>query len=164
VWQAIYRNGPVTREQVLTLTRVSETSVTKALTALEENGRVVRQAGGPDTFKSPRIDIPVGQAQGWEAAVFDHYQAVLSAVCAKLSAGEARSERADVTGGATYSLDLWPGHPMEGEALSTLQRVRAMLEDLRARLDAVNAQHQNEPNERLVFYVGQHFVSDRYVE
>lgn len=161
VWQAVYRNGPVTREQLLVLTRMSEASCERALTALEADGRALRHAGEPATFTSPRIDVPVGQSRGWEAAVFDHYQAVLSAICAKLSAGEGRSEHKDTTGGATYSLDLWPDHPMRGEVLSTLERVRAMLEDLRARLDAVNATSQRSPSERLLFYVGQHLLTDR---
>jgi hypothetical protein len=36
-----------------------------------------------------------------------------------------------------------------------------MLEDLRARLDAVNATSQRLPSERLLFYVGQHLLTDR---
>jgi hypothetical protein len=161
VWQAIYRNGPVTRSQLATLTRLSESACDAALERLLTSGRAERAGENLEQYTSSRIDVPVGQAHGWEAAVFDHYQAMLSAICAKLSQGDARSDKGDLTGGATYSLDLWPGHPLESEVLGTLRRVRAMLEELRERLDETNQQAKQVPSERLVFYFGQHFKSDR---
>lgn len=158
VWQAVYRARPISREQLVQLLRLPDEVMDAAIEALTSEGRIEREPDG--TFTSKHLDVPVGQAAGWEAAVFDHYQAMVGALCAKLAAREARSARSDLTGGATYSLDIWRGHPMEEEVLGTLQRVRTELESMRARLDAiVVAEHP--PVERLVFYFGQHFKSDR---
>jgi hypothetical protein len=148
-------------DEVANLTRLPEAAVHAALAVLLEDGRAERVAGDAARYISRRIDVPVGQAKGWEAAVFDHFQAMVSAICAKLAAGGTRSARGDLTGGATYSLDLFPGHPLEAEAHGTLERVRAELEDLRARIDAVNAQDPSPRTDRLLFYFGQHLRSDR---
>jgi hypothetical protein len=132
----------------------------RALAELESAGRVTREAcNGRVTFSSDRLEVPVGQAQGWEAAVFDHFQAMVSAISTKLSSRSLRSDHNDVTGGATYSIDIWPGHPLESEALGTLSRVRAMVEDLRDRVDATNASASRRAEDRVVFYMGQYVKS-----
>ncbi len=159
VWQAIYRARAITRAQLVQQTRLTEEIVESAVNSLIQDERVAVEADG--TLSSQRIDVPVGQAQGWEAAVFDHYQAMVGAICAKLSARETRSERGEFTGGATYSLDLWPNHPLESEILGTLQRVRDQLESLRKRVDEHNESQQQRICARLIFYFGQHFCSDR---
>jgi hypothetical protein len=164
VWQTVYRQGPVTIDQLIETTRLGEAVCHQALGSLLGDGRVRRLGGEPASYASDQIEVPVGHENGWEAAVFDHFQAMVSAICAKLSAGAGRSTKADRTGGATFSLDLWPGHPLEEEALGSLARVRDMLEDLRARLDQINAESGKAPTERLIFYVGQHFKSDLPLE
>ena len=164
VWQAVFRNGPITRDAIKDVTRLPAEACRAALAALLQDGRVERALGDSESYVSHRLDVPVGQAQGWEAAVFDHYQAVVTALCAKLSQGEGSSQASEATGGATYTLDLWQGHPMEAELLGTLSRFRAALETLRARLDAHNAAAERQPDERLVIYVGQHFKTDRSTE
>lgn len=161
VWQTVYQNAALDLEQLTLLTRLSERACLKALDALLRDGRVECTGDDPEQYSSARLDVPVGQSEGWEAAVFDHYQAVLNALCAKLAVGESRAERHDVTGGATYSLDLWPGHPLEEEVLGSLQQVRHIMEDLRARLDQATHEHGRKPSERLIFYVGQHFKTHR---
>src|SRR5690606_5286261 len=160
VWQAVYRNSPLALDSLLSMTRLSETACQKALDTLLADGRVERAAGDPPAYTGSRLEVPVGQSQGWEAAVFDHFQAVLNAICAKLAQGENRSGRDDPTGGTTYSLDLWPGHPLEAEVLASLERVRRSMDDLRQRLDQVNASSGVTPSERLVFYAGQHLQRD----
>jgi hypothetical protein len=159
VWQTVYRNGPALLTELVAITRLAESSVELALATLTADGRVERDAD--DRYSSQRLEVPVGFAHGWEAAIFDHFQALVGAVCAKLSTGEDRSDERDHTGGATFHLDLWPGHPLEAEALGTLARLRSQMEDLRARIDAVSAERSIKPSERLIVYVGQHFKSDR---
>lgn len=161
VWQAVYRNSPLALDSLRSMTRLSDAACQKALDTLLADGRVERVAGEGEAYTSSRLEVLVGQTQGWEAAVFDHFQAVLNAICAKLAQGENRSGRDDHTGGTTYSLDLWPGHPLEAEVLASLERVRQSMDDLRARLDQVNAAAGVAPSERLVFYAGQHLQRDR---
>jgi hypothetical protein len=108
-------------------------------------------------YAAERFEVPVGAAVGWEAAVFDHYQALVTAVMTKLKRGSARGEAGDHTGGSTWTLEVWPGHPLEQEAKTTLRSVRSQVDALRARVDA----HRNEPPrgvpvDRVVFYAGQY--------
>jgi hypothetical protein len=115
-------------------------------------------------YSSERLDVPVGQGHGWEAAVFDHFQAVVSAITNKLRSGQSRSERSDITGGATYTLDIWRGHPLEIRVLGTLAQVRAQLEALRGEVDAENAKAPREPSLRVIFYMGQDIREDEKLD
>jgi hypothetical protein len=161
VWQTVFHHQSLDITRLVTLTRLSEEVCRQALDALIAAGRVERSGQGTEQFTSAQLDVPVGQSEGWEAAIFDHFQAVLSALCAKLALGENRAERSDATGGATYALDLWPGHPLEQEALGSLEKVRVLMDDLRMRVDRVTAEQQQKPSERLTFYVGQHWKNNR---
>jgi hypothetical protein len=127
VWQAVFRNGPVTQQEILDVTRLPVDSCRAAIEALLADGHIEKVPGDGDACISDRLDVPVGQAHGWEAAVFDHFQAVVNAICAKLSQGEGGSRAGELTGGATYTFDLWSGHPLEDELLGTLARVRGEL-------------------------------------
>ncbi len=161
VWQAVYRRGPLTDAEAAQATGLSATDCIQSLARLVADGRVQTQLQAQRTlYSSTRLDVPVGQGRGWEAAVFDHFQAVLSAIANKLRSGQSRAERADVTGGATYTLDIWRGHPLEARVLGTLAQVRAQLEALRAEVDAENARAAEEPNLRVIFYMGQDIRED----
>jgi hypothetical protein len=90
-------------------------------------------------------------------AVLDHFQALVSAVTAKLASGAARSRADDTVGGSTWSIDLWAGHPLEREALGTLARVRAEIDDLRRRVDSESARTAaGGPRKRVIYYIGQY--------
>jgi len=160
VWQTIYRNGPLDLPRIESITRLPLQKCAHALEALLENGRVERVDADAELFQSRRLDVPVGQAEGWEAAIFDHYQAMVAAICDKLARRSDCADSSDTTGGATYSLDLWPGHPLENEVLSSLGRVRTMMEGLRSRVDHENKKLRRPISRRFVFYVGQHLKSD----
>jgi hypothetical protein len=112
-------------------------------------------------YASERFDVPVGSDAGWEVAVLDHFQALVAAVCVKLRAGSARSKHDDVTGGGTFSFEVWPGHPLEVEARSMLAKVRGLVNDLRGRVDLHNASAE-APALRtpVVFYMGQYVKDD----
>jgi len=86
---------------------------------------------------------------------------VVTAICAKLSQGDASSSASDLTGGATFTFDLCAGHPMEEELLGTLTRLRDELESTRRRLDEVNGGLSRQLDSRLVVYFGQHYKTDR---
>src|SRR5689334_22596117 len=82
VWLAVYRHGPISRAALLESTRLSEESLDAALAILAGDGRVeaIRGADGTSSYRSARFDVPVGSSQGWEAAVLDHFQAMVSAI------------------------------------------------------------------------------------
>lgn len=158
VWLAVYRGGPITRADIEQQVRASTEQCCGALERLLEAGHISSDGEGEQrTYTSPRLEIPLGQSHGWEAAVLDHFQAMVTAVVTKLSAGAASSRRGDQVGGSTWTLEVGKQHPLREEALSTLARLRRELEDLRERIDAHNrAIAPAEPPERVVVYVGQY--------
>jgi hypothetical protein len=161
VWQAVYRSGPLSLGEVAQTTGLGADDCEQSLARLGSEGRVQTQARDRQpVYSSERLDVPVGQEHGWEAAVFDHFQAVVSAIANKLRAGPPRSERGDVTGGATYSLDIWRGHPLEARAMGALAQVRSQLELLRAEVDHENAKTSRASNLRVIFYMGQDIRED----
>jgi hypothetical protein len=139
-WLGVYRKGPATLELV-------------------GEGRVTQSDETPPRYAAARFEVPFGESQGWEAAILDHYQAMVFAICAKLDEKSSGARALDTTGGSTWSLDVWPGHPLQSEAKGTLSRIRGELEDLRRRVDAHNeaqaASATPGPRERVVLYVGQ---------
>ena len=110
-------------------------------------------------YKSSGFFVPFESDVGWEAAVFDHYQALVTTIGAKLAGGTNRAHRHDQVGGSTYGFDLWDGHPLEAEVLNTLQRLRTEVGDLRSRVDEWNAMNDSGPRSyRATVYVGQNTV------
>jgi hypothetical protein len=176
-WLAVYRHGPVELPRIAELTRLGTESCEVALATLTADGRVEQQAQG---YVAREFSVPLGSAQGWEAAVLDHFQAMVGAISAKLSRATYRSQARDVVGGSTWSLDVWDGHPLQEEALGTLARVRAELEDLRTRVDAHTPSDASSSSgssgrtrtsgprgaarQRVVFYLGQYVREDASAE
>ena len=158
VWLSVYRNGPASLARISQLTRLGEDTCQAALDALLTDGRARKlERGASIEYASDKFDVPLGASHGWEAAVLDHFQAMIAAVTTKLALSSSRARSEDVVGGSTWTLDVWEGHPLEREALGTLSRVRAAIEDLRQRIDAHNAKSTRDGGEKkIVFYMGQY--------
>ena len=114
VWILIARHSPLKHSELLELSQLEPRAVDEALAQLVADGRVTRspaaashqpRVGATDEaeYTSGECVIPFGQSAGWEASVFDHYQAVVTAICAKLAAGSATAVRQEEIGGSTYS-------------------------------------------------------------
>jgi hypothetical protein len=165
VWQVVYRRGPLSELDVAQATGLATDECAQSLARLIGDGRVQLQTRQEHlVYSSERLEVPVGQGHGWEAAVFDHFQAAVSAITNKLRSGQSRSEHRDVTGGATFTLDIWRGHPLQARVLGTLAQVRAQLEALRAEVDAMNAEAAREANLRVIFYIGQDIREDEKLD
>jgi hypothetical protein len=157
LWALVFRHGPLSREQLGQRVALSAEKLDAALLRLLEQGRVGHRRRGDEVlYVAPELTVGFEEPAGWEAAVWDHYQAVVQTITAKLER-ERVANRDDTVGGSTYTLLVWPGHPLEHEALSQLKRYRAEQSELRARVDRYNAAHAL-PAERteVVVYVGQH--------
>jgi len=124
-------------------------------------GRVERLPGEAELrYQCQSCVIPVGAPVGWEAAVYDHFQAMVTALVTKVRSGRLQARRSDAVGGSTYTYDLWPGHPHRDEVLGLLREVRAKGVALREKVESYNAQvglPRDEP-ERVIFYAGQTVV------
>ena len=154
LWALIYREGPITLAE-LRKTHVDVEQLEPAIARLLEAGRVERaKPEGPFTARS--LVLPLGSPVGWEAAVFDHFKAVVNTVTRRLGMSRERPALADRVGGSTYTLDVWPGHPLAEQAYETLKNLRSQLTQLRDGVERYNAEHPvPERYTQVLMYVGQ---------
>lgn len=153
LWLLLYREGPVSTEDLAKLSGVKEPHLAVPLRRLQSEGRIANETGKWSAFE---FCVPLGSEVGWEAAMLDHYQALVRTLSARLSRVDEHTQPGDETGGSTYTMHVWPGHPLECEAVGTLRRVREELAELRSRVAEYNRQHVGPGTYRsVVFYAGQ---------
>jgi len=154
LWALIYREGPLTFDE-LSRKHIDARELEPALSRLLEGGRIEQDASDA-AYRARSLFVPLGASVGWEAAVFDHFRALVSTVIRRLESARARTDAADRVGGSTYTLDVWRGHPLEQEAYETLRKLRSELGSLRERVEAYNADHQMPDDyTQVILYVGQ---------
>jgi hypothetical protein len=161
VWLAVHRAGPTTLHQIGAAVPLDRERLEAALGELVRLGRVSRtERDGIAVYRSDECVIPMGDARGWEAAVFDHYQAMVTAICTKLRIGNTRADAKDTIGGSTFGFSIWQGHPHEQEVLGLLARLRSESSALRAKVAEYNAAHprNDEACTKVIAYVGQTIV------
>lgn len=152
VWMAVYRNQGLDELQLRALAPGKEANLLKIVAQLEDEGRLTRTGDG---WTCAEYSVELGESHGWEAAVFDHYQSVVQAICTKLRNGKTRALPADRIGGSTFTYDIWPGHPLEERVYAQLGSMRAEAGALWDELQAFNAEHPRGEVDRVTFYCGQ---------
>lgn len=159
VWVAVHRYGPLSNSALLQVIPAQPSLIGRALEVLLGDGRVERtERNGEVEYSSEYCHVPPGTAGGWEAAVFDHYQAVVTTICSKLTLASTNANLADEVGASTFRYDVWSGHPLRDEVVALLGRVREQMRDLRRRVEEHN---QTSPGpsvaelEHHLAYVGQ---------
>jgi hypothetical protein len=158
VWVMVYRGGSMTRDGLREQLPVEADELEEALCSLVEEGRLTVAGNGDSAvYRASEFLVPVDAEVGWEAAVFDHFQAVVRAIVGKVRQGRARSTPNDVNGGATLTFDVYPGHPQHEQATDLLRRVRAEVNELWNEVERYNQQHpvSEELLHRVSFYFGQ---------
>jgi hypothetical protein len=156
IWATIYRHGPLSRGALLERCALRPEALEASLARLCSNSRVTEQAAADGAiYCSSELVIGLGDPIGWEAAVLDHFQALVKTVCQKLML-EPAARATDVVGGSTYTFVVWSGHPLEREVHAQLAQFRQAQSDLRRRVDAHNAEH-GIPSQhmRVITYGGQ---------
>jgi hypothetical protein len=154
VWVGVYR-GAATAPAIVDLLGLELAQVTRALATLVERGHLRQDEAG--AFRGAGPLVPVGSEHGWEAAVFDHFQAVVTAITRKLQNGGRRSADGDTVGGTTLSFEVHAGHPLRAEVLGLLQRTRTEVNALWRSVGEHNAEQPcpSEEREIVSFYFGQ---------
>ena len=154
VWVFVYRNGPLSPQKLGSLLSRSKEAVDAVTDRLVQTGRVRREADG--RLVAEEFVLPLGASVGWEAAVFDHFQAVVQTVCQRLRQTSFGPPLAESVGGSTYTFDIWPGHPLEAEVMAQLAKARKSQGELRRRVEAHNAEVGLPPSyQQVTSYVGQ---------
>jgi hypothetical protein len=152
-WVLIYREGPFSSERLRELLGRSAAATNEVIERLLASSRVQRAPDGQLLAKD--FVVPLGSSAGWEAAVFDHVQAVVQTICQRLQAAASADAAANV-GGSTYSFDVWPGHPLEQAVKAQLRELRERLGALRQQVDEHNRAHGLPvEHQQVVTYVGQ---------
>ena len=156
----VSRFGPLSIAQLRDHVKLPEAQLRAVLDRLIETARIERTSSDHgDEYSCERWLISFGEASGWEAAVFDHYQALVTAICVKLRKGKLAAALGEAVGGSTYTFDVWPGHPLEREVTGLLQAFRNQGKALREKVEAYNAAHSktaaSEREMRVITYVGQ---------
>jgi hypothetical protein len=162
LWALIYQLGPLSADGVLEHCGLERAELEAALSRLVNSGCVERnEEQGVSIYRSSSLVIPLGAPVGWEAAVFDHFKAMVNTIAARLGDERASPSLADRVGGSTYSLDVWDGHPLADEVYGTLARLRSLLSEQRARVEQFNAAHGvPESYTRVVLYAGQCLIRE----
>jgi hypothetical protein len=161
IWALVYRLGPIGMKALMGDSGGDETLFSPSLNRLVETGRVERTEGeGGTLFSAKDLVIPLGAPAGWEGAVFDHFKAVLSTITARLTT-ENPSNTKQNSGGCTFTLEVWEGHPYAEEVYGTLTRVRAQLSDQRAKVEKYNSEHPiPQDHTRVLMYAGQSLIDE----
>jgi hypothetical protein len=163
LWAFIYREGPVTRVELDAFAASDRARVDEALARLSALGNVqVTGEGEQRKYHAQRLEVLLEAEVGWEAAVFDHYRALVQTICQRLSQGAGAAVAQGRAGGSTFTFDVWEGHPHAEEAYSALARFRASHAELYERIERFNAEHGRPAEyDQVIVYGGQHVRSAR---
>lgn len=158
----MYREGAIGAKQLASLAQTDVATIETALQRLLEAGRIERsEQDGVASYRASSLLIPLGASVGWEAAVFDHFKALVTTVMRRVRENRSVTAIGDQLGGSTYTIDVWDGHPLAEEVYATLGRLRASLSDLRARVQEFNADNAlPQSYTRAVIYVGQSLTQE----
>lgn len=153
-WLSIYHQGPLDLLSLALHLRVDGAVLRTAVQSLIEDGRV--EETDDQRLAATTLYIPVGASRGWEAAVFDHFQGMVTSIGRKLLRGSG-SSAVDEVGGGTLNFEIYAGHPDEAEVRGLLARTRHEVNALWARVEARNALEPipDDQKKRVVFYYGQ---------
>jgi hypothetical protein len=149
----IYHEGPFSSEALCKRTELDREACEAAVARLLSSGRIELADA---QYRASSLVLPLGSPVGFEAAMFDHFRAVVNTLTSRLREGRGATSLRDRGGGSTYTVEIWPGHPLEEEAYGTLGRLREQIGTLRSRIEAHNATGPTPENHtKLHLYVGQ---------
>jgi hypothetical protein len=159
----MFREAPLTVAETAQKVQAEVAEVEAALGRLLAAGRLERiqpEGASEPRYRARQLVIPLGAPVGWEAAVFDHFKALVTTILGRLREDRAAALE-DQIGGSTYTIDVWPGHPLADETYGALARMRAQLSELRARVLEFNAEREvPDVHNRVVIYVGQSVIPE----
>ncbi len=160
LWAFVFSEGSVGFDRLRRLRGLTTQDLQSALDRLVASGLVARDdVAGEPRYSARTLSIPLGAQVGWEAAVYDHFQAVVRTIAQKL-ASKLTADARDTVGGSTFTFKVWAGHPLEHEVMGSLARFRRDYEDLRERVRAFNDSNPTPKEWRRVVVYGGQSVTD----
>jgi hypothetical protein len=140
IWAVIRREGPLSSSALADRTALRAGELEAALARLSQDERIERALGddGVDSYRARSIVIPLGSRSGWEAAVYDHFHALVKTIVCKFRQDSEGAAPDDRVGGSTYTFEVWDGHPFAERVYGHLARYRATTSELRGQVDQHN--------------------------
>lgn len=152
----LYRLGRASASTIAAETGMSEAQARLTLNDLTRRGQVRVIEDEPLSYAiDGDVAKPIQNDMGWEASAFHHFAAVVDAMVHKLDTVGRRTQRADTTGGSTYTYDIWEGHPLEEEVEGLLGRFREIASRLDKEDRKLKSQVDMRPTKRVRLYFGQ---------
>jgi hypothetical protein len=150
----IYRSSSLSRDELAAQLNVRVSEVQEALDVLREEARVEERDG---QFRAASFLIDENAEHGWEAAAFDHFQAVAKALANKVYLRSRSSDGAKLVSGTTLHFDLTSDHPMLPKVLRLLEQTRELCDAVWEEVFRYNELHPVKDEDRvsLTFYLGQ---------
>jgi hypothetical protein len=158
VWGSVYRAPGITLEALLAEFQCSEPELRAAVEILTEDGRVQASVSSSGTsYTAATYRIAPGAEHGWESAVFDHFQAVATAIAQKLQLAAEAPESKRIVGGSTVRFELEANHPHRERVIGLVEEVRTLVNQVWDEVCAYNDAHPIDPDRRfnVSFYFGQ---------
>ncbi len=168
LWAIIYREGPISRDALLALGGIDAERLDSSIERLSQSARIVPTGTHESVeYRATSFVVERGSPVGFEAAVFDHFQALVKTICCRLRGDPTELERPvevarqELAGGSTYTFDLWANHPFANEVLSTLSEYRERMSHLREQVEQHNSK-QGLPTSyvKVVSYAGQCLIQE----
>jgi hypothetical protein len=153
----LFREGPMTLEQLCKRSGRSEAACLPLLEQLRQDGALEELAApnGSTLYRVSDYHIPVGMTAGYEVAILDHVTAMCAAVCKKVRLGRHEATAADLHGGTTFSFDVPVGHPLETEIAGFLKGARVQMETWLEASRTASKGERGRPMRRVTIYTGQ---------
>ena len=160
LWITVYREGPIDADDLAATLRLERKIVDMLLEQLLSEARIELDDPEALTYRSHQCVLPLGDPVGWEASLFDNFQATVAAICTKLRGGDRGASSGDLVGGSTYSFDLSPEHPCKDSVLALLRETRERVSLLRSEVTSYNNQNSLHGGNSIkaTFYFGQNVV------
>jgi hypothetical protein len=149
IWLKVFHEEAKTAADLERQLGVDGMRIAEALEELAASDRVQLQAG---ELKANNVVIRVG-ADGKEAAMLDHFQAVAKVIAKRASASAVDASE----GGATFMFSIFRGHPFENEVKALFQQHRAAVAALWNKVSEHNKSIdlQKARADQVTFYLGQ---------
>lgn len=154
VWLDVSRHPGSMPNEVATRLGLEQETVDVAVKLLRSQGQLTSDESEP--LEATAMVVSLDAEQGFEVAVFDHFQAMANALAAKLRLRELGKADPNV-GGGTFSYEVAEGHPLAKDVLGFLERTRKEASSLWERVEAHNkvSPLAEDDIKRVVFYFGQ---------
>ncbi|NUN13814.1 MAG: ArsR family transcriptional regulator [Myxococcales bacterium] len=156
----LYREGPLSLADLAERLRCTTAECEPHLKRLRDAGKLVESApehpGGSVRYRATSYHIEPESDLGYQAALWDHFYAVVRAMCKKVRMNTHLAQLNDVIGGTTFSFDVPLQHPLYAEISGFLTQTRVQMEKWLAEVSALNQNGDPAlPRARVTIYAGQ---------